>query len=80
MTHPVLSIHGGDDAVSPIAAVRTQYSRGASLEAVVIAGGRHDILNDQSHRTVAATVVLFLERLRLRLGDHMPSIAEIESP
>ena len=34
-------------------------------ELVSIAGARHDVLNDLSHRTVAATIVLWLERLRL---------------
>jgi hypothetical protein len=40
---------------------------------VTIAGGRPDVLNDLSHRTVAATIVLFLERLRL--GADLPEIA-----
>jgi hypothetical protein len=38
-----------------------------------ITGGRHDVLNDVTHRTVAATIVLFLERLRL--GAELPRIA-----
>jgi hypothetical protein len=42
---------------------------------VTIAGGRHDVLNDVTHRTVAATIVLFLERLRL--GAKMPEIARV---
>ncbi len=33
-------------------------------ELVSITGAPHDVLNDQTHRTAAATVVLFLERLR----------------
>ena len=37
-------------------------------------GGRHDVLNDALHRTAAATVVLFLERLRL--SPELPAIAE----
>jgi hypothetical protein len=41
----------------------------------VIVGGRHDVLNDLSHRTVAATIVLFLERLRL--GADLPVIAKV---
>ena len=45
-------------------------------ELVSIAGGRHDALNDQTHRTAAATIVLFLERLRL--GADTPAIARPE--
>ena len=33
-------------------------------ELVSIADGRHDAFNDITHRTAAATIVLFLERLR----------------
>ncbi len=40
---------------------------------VTLVSGRHDVLNDLNHRTVAATVVLFLERLRL--GADLPVIA-----
>jgi hypothetical protein len=41
---------------------------------VTFNGGRHDVLNDALHRTAAATVVLFLERLRL--SADLPPIAE----
>lgn len=73
---PVLGLHGGDDAVSPLAGVRARYAGLPAAELVSIAGGRHDALNDQPHRTVAATVVLFLERLRL--GADTPAIARPE--
>ena len=45
-------------------------------ELIGIAGGVHDVLNDVTHRTVAATIVLFLERLRL--GAELPPIAVSE--
>jgi len=63
---PVLGIHGAGDPVSPLAAARARYAAAARAELVSIAGGRHDTLNDLAHRSVAATIVLFLERLRLR--------------
>jgi alpha-beta hydrolase superfamily lysophospholipase len=66
---PTLGLHGEDDRISPLDAVRDRYP--GTL--VTIAGGRHDVLNDLSHRTVAATIVLFLERLRLGAG--LPEIA-----
>ena len=73
VTQPILGIHGTDDPVSPLAAVRARYAAAASAELVSIAGGRHDVLNDVTHRTVAATIVSFLERLRL--GADLPRIA-----
>jgi pimeloyl-ACP methyl ester carboxylesterase len=79
VTQPILGIHGTDDPVSPLAAVRARYAAAPSAELVSIAGGRHDALNDVTHRTVAATIVLFLERLRLAaepgLDAELPRIA-----
>lgn len=72
----VLGLHGADDVVSPIAAARDWYVDVSTAELVSIAGGRHDALNDQTHRTAAASVVLFLERLRL--GLDVPAIARVE--
>jgi alpha-beta hydrolase superfamily lysophospholipase len=62
---PVLGLHGEDDLLSPLEAARDRYATASRAELVSIAGGRHDAFNDQTHRTAAATVVLFLERLRL---------------
>ena len=73
---PVLGLHGGDDAVAPLDGVRDWYAALPAAELVSISGGRHDALNDQTHRTAAATVVLFLERLRL--GADTPAIARAE--
>ena len=78
VTVPILGLHGSDDPVSPLAAVRARYATAADAELVRIAGGRHDALNDLTHRTVAATVVIFLERLRL--GPGLPRIAISERP
>jgi alpha-beta hydrolase superfamily lysophospholipase len=68
---PALGLHGDADTVSPLASARDAYP--GTL--VTIAGGRHDVLNDVTHRTVAATIVLFLERLRL--GADLPKIAQV---
>ncbi|WP_394553133.1 alpha/beta hydrolase [Agromyces sp. MMS24-JH15] len=62
---PVLAVHGSDDPVSPVAAAIETIRQAPRAEAHEVAGGLHDILNDVSHRSVAATVVLFLERVRL---------------
>ena len=71
---PTLGLHGDADPISPLDEARGRYP-GAL---VTIAGGRHDVLNDVAHRTVAATVVLFLERLRL--GADLPVIAQVRRP
>ncbi|WP_039931815.1 alpha/beta hydrolase [Streptomyces viridochromogenes] len=70
---PVLALHGTDDVVSPLDGARKAYA-GHPVELVTFHGGRHDVLNDALHRTAAATVVLFLERLRL--SSELPLIAE----
>lgn len=70
---PVLALHGTDDTVSPLETAREAYS-GTDVRLVTFNGGRHDVLNDALHRTAAATVVLFLERLRL--SPELPLIAE----
>jgi alpha-beta hydrolase superfamily lysophospholipase len=68
---PVLALHGKDDTVSPVEKALAAY---AGVRTVLFNGGRHDVLNDALHRTAAATVVLFLERLRL--SAELPLIAE----
>lgn len=64
VTQPVLGLHGADDQVSPLAAVRARYAAAPSAELVSIEDSTHDALNNATHRTAAATVILFLERLR----------------
>ena len=61
---PVLGVHGREDPISPIGDVRSWYAAVPRAELIGIAGAPHDALNDQTHRTVAASIVLFLERLR----------------
>ncbi|MFJ8332490.1 alpha/beta hydrolase [Streptomyces sp. NPDC094437] len=70
---PVLALHGTDDAVSPLPTAREVYAD-TDARLVTFHGGRHDVLNDALHRTAAATVVRFLERLRL--SPELPLIAE----
>ncbi len=61
---PVLAIHGGADVIAPADKALAALATVPTLEFVETVGGLHDALNDQSHRSVAATVVLWLERLR----------------
>lgn len=71
---PVLALHGTDDTVSPLDGALSAYEGHSGVRTVTFRGGRHDVLNDALHRTAAATVVLFLERLRL--SPELAAIAE----
>lgn len=62
---PVLAIHGNTDRLSPVEDALAFYRRIPNVTVEVVEDGRHDALNDATHRSAAATVVLFLERLRL---------------
>lgn len=61
---PVLAFHGAADPVAPIVEAAAVLSAVPDLELIETVDGLHDALNDQSHRSVAATIVLWLERLR----------------
>lgn len=61
---PLLAFHGGSDLVASPAAALAYYEDVPGARVAIVQDGRHDILNDVSHRSVAATVVLFLEELR----------------
>jgi alpha-beta hydrolase superfamily lysophospholipase len=72
LTVPVLAIHGAADQLSPLPEALAWYAKARVSNVWVVDGGLHDILNDVTHRSVAATIVLFLERLRL--GASLPII------
>jgi len=61
---PVLGVHGAADVVSPLDAVRDWYAKVGDARLVGLVETGHDALNNQTHRSAAATIVLFLERLR----------------
>jgi alpha-beta hydrolase superfamily lysophospholipase len=63
---PTLAVHGVNDPIAPVGAVRAYAEEIEPLQLVEIAGGHHDILNDTSHREVAQTIVDFVES---RLGS-----------
>ncbi|MFF1909296.1 alpha/beta hydrolase [Kitasatospora sp. NPDC058218] len=67
---PALVVHGAADPVSPPATAR-RFAGRLAAELVLVADGRHDALNDATHRSVAAAVVQWLERLRG--GPHLPA-------
>ncbi|TQJ29856.1 alpha/beta hydrolase [Microbacterium sp. SLBN-146] len=61
---PVLAFHGGADPIAPFAQAAAVLEVIPELELVETVDGLHDALNDQTHRSVAARIVLWLERLR----------------
>jgi len=74
---PVLLLHGGADPVAPLDPVRLVAARLPRAELAVTEDGRHDVLNDATHRTVAAQVVQWLERLRN--GPELTPIIAVEA-
>lgn len=65
---PTLAVHGGQDPIAPVSAVRAYAETIAPLELVEFPGARHDILNETVHREVADTIVGFIHRV-IHIGD-----------
>ncbi|MFC4031907.1 alpha/beta hydrolase [Streptomyces polygonati] len=61
---PALLLHGAADPVSPPERARALAALLPGATLATVADGRHDTLNDIQHRSVAALVVQWLERLR----------------
>jgi len=61
---PALVLHGGSDPIAPVDHARELAARLPRAELAVVDRAPHDVLNDSTHRTVAAQVVQWLERLR----------------
>jgi alpha-beta hydrolase superfamily lysophospholipase len=69
---PTLVLHGTADPVTSVADAVAPFAGSAQVR--LVEGGVHDVLNDATHRSVAATLVLFLESLRL--GPELPAIVK----
>ncbi|MER5182483.1 alpha/beta hydrolase [Streptomyces sp. NPDC002896] len=61
---PILVLHGAADPLTPLEQARALAHRLPRATFGVLHEGLHDVLNDASHRTTAAAVVQWLERLR----------------
>ena len=59
---PTLAVHGSNDPIAPVGALRAYAEQIEPLSLYEITGGGHDILNDVTHREVAATIVEFIGR------------------
>jgi alpha-beta hydrolase superfamily lysophospholipase len=57
---PTLAVHGSNDTIAPIGALRAYAEQVGPLSLLELEGGGHDILNDVSHREVAAAIVDFI--------------------
>jgi pimeloyl-ACP methyl ester carboxylesterase len=60
LTVPTLAVHGSNDPIAPIGALRAYAEQIEPLSLLELEGGGHDILNDVSHRQVAAAIVDFI--------------------
>jgi alpha-beta hydrolase superfamily lysophospholipase len=61
---PALVFHGERDTISDFDRAQDVYDLLPDARVFALEGGLHDVLNDVTHRSVAAEVVQFLERLR----------------
>lgn len=57
---PTLAVHGSNDAIAPVGALRAYADQIEPLTLMEIPGGGHDILNDVTHREVAAAIIDFV--------------------
>jgi alpha-beta hydrolase superfamily lysophospholipase len=58
---PTLAVHGVNDPIAPIGAVRAYAKQIEPLQLKEFPGGHHDILNETMHREVAEAIVDFIE-------------------
>lgn len=61
LTVPTLAVHGTDDPIADVGAVRAYAETIEALTLLEIDGGRHDVLNDVEHRRVVAAVADFVD-------------------
>jgi alpha-beta hydrolase superfamily lysophospholipase len=64
LTVPTLAVHGSIDPIAAVGAVRAYADQIPALQMAEFAGSRHDVLNDTTHREVAAAVTAFI-------GEHI---------
>ena len=58
---PTLAVHGTNDPIAPVDAVRAYAEQLDPLQLKEFPGAHHDILNETVHREVAAAIVDFVE-------------------
>jgi hypothetical protein len=70
----ILAVHGAADTIAPLDEALQQYCNAGAKRVVVVEGGRHDILNDITHRSVAAALVQFLEQVKAGPADILHTV------
>lgn len=60
LTVPTLAVHGATDPIASVGAIRAYADQIPALQMAEFAGSRHDVLNDTTHREVAAAVTAFI--------------------
>lgn len=60
---PTLAVHGSNDPIAAVGAVRAYSEQIDSLRLAEFEGARHDVLNETVHREVASTIVGFIDKL-----------------
>jgi alpha-beta hydrolase superfamily lysophospholipase len=58
---PTLAVHGEADPVADVGGIRAYAEQIEALTLTEIPDGRHDILNDTTHREVAAAIIEFVD-------------------
>lgn len=58
---PTLALHGSADVIAPAGAVKAYAEQIEPLQFKGFPGGKHDILNESTHREVAAAIVAFID-------------------
>ncbi|MEV0848598.1 alpha/beta hydrolase [Streptomyces sp. NPDC049954] len=76
---PALVLHGEDDSVTPVKEARERAALLPGTTLGVVRDGVHDVLNDASHRTAAAALVLWLEGLRAQPDTARPLLTLTEA-
>jgi alpha-beta hydrolase superfamily lysophospholipase len=57
---PTLAVHGANDPIAPIGALKAYAEQVGPLSLIEIDGGGHDILNDVTHRVVSDAIIEFV--------------------
>ncbi len=63
LTVPTLAVHGSNDPLAQVGAVRAYAEQIDALRLAEFEGARHDVLNETMHQEVAAAIVDFIDGL-----------------
>ncbi|KUI10744.1 lysophospholipase [Mycobacterium lehmannii] len=63
LTVPTLAVHGSNDPLAQVGAVRAYVEQIDALRLAEFEGARHDVLNETMHQEVAAAIVDFIDGL-----------------